>query len=65
VRRIREKDLNYYKNTRERFKLLQELREIEIEDLSIKALLGNGPKQFKIYELLFHFLKDTHLINRI
>jgi len=29
---------------RERFKLFQVLREMEIEVLSIKSLLGNGPK---------------------
>ena len=50
---------------RERFKLFQALREMEMEVFSIKALLGNGPKQFKIYEEVFHFLKDTHLSNRI
>ncbi|XP_042577199.1 uncharacterized protein LOC109095263 [Cyprinus carpio] len=50
---------------RERVKLFQALREMEMEVFSIQALLGNCPKQFKIYEELFNFLKNTHLINRI
>lgn len=30
-----------------------------------KLLLGNGQKQYKIYDELLHFLKDNILSNRI
>lgn len=50
---------------RERFQLSQALRYLEINDLSLQVLLGDGPKQSRIYRELVIYLKETGLINRI
>lgn len=50
---------------RERCKLFQALSELEMNVVSMQALLGDCPKQVKVYEGIINFLKDTFLINRI
>lgn len=36
---------------RERFKLIQELGQLGVDNISLKVLLGNGSKQSRIYEI--------------
>ncbi len=50
---------------RERFLLNQVLRSLGINNLSPQVMLGNGPKQSRIFHELIIFLKETRLINRI
>ncbi len=50
---------------RERFLLNQALRSLGIDHLSPQVMLGNGPKQSRIFHELIIFLKETRLINII
>ncbi len=50
---------------RERFLLNQALRSLGINNLSPQVMLGNGPKQSRIFHELIIFLKETRLINII
>ncbi len=50
---------------RGRSQLIQALRSLSINNLSPQVLLGNGPKQSRIFHELIIFLKETRLINRM
>lgn len=50
---------------RERSQLRHALRNIDINELTLQVLLGEGTKQSRIYHELFIFLKETGLFNRM
>ncbi len=44
---------------------MQELGRLGVDNISLKALLGNGSRQSRVHEILFKYLKNTGTIDRI
>ncbi len=51
--------LNKKKKSREK------LRDMEINDISLKNIFQNAQKHLRVYDFLLKYLRDTDLIKRI